>query len=91
MLKNKNKVGRARVFLLLDALAPVVGALLTLLVGIPEWAMALYLGFFAGFLLYIGLGDILPSAHRDGSSYVTIGLTALGAGLAFMLTMVLEF
>jgi ZIP family zinc transporter len=44
--------------------------------------LVLYLGFFAGFLLYIGAADILPQAHsRAGpaAAMSLIGLTALGA------------
>ena len=47
----------------LDALAPVVGAASTLLFTVPPDVLVLYLGFFAGFLLYIGVSDILPEAH----------------------------
>jgi ZIP family zinc transporter len=43
-----------------------------------------YLGFFAGFLLYIGASDLLPEAHRTKSSYGLIALTALGALLMFL-------
>ena len=45
-----------------------------------------YLGFFAGFLLYIGASDILPEAHREGSSGMTIALTVLGTVFAFGVT-----
>jgi zinc and cadmium transporter len=40
--------------------------------------LAIYLGFFAGFLLYIGASDILPQAHSKNSSRLTIGMTILG-------------
>jgi ZIP family zinc transporter len=41
--------------------------------------LAVYLGFFAGFLLYIGASDILPQAHSKTSSRATIALTVTGA------------
>ncbi len=47
----------------------------------------LYLGFFAGFLLYIGASDILPEAHSENRSAITgalIGLTCLGAAFIFL-------
>jgi len=73
-------------FLLLDALAPIVGALSTLLFTISDNLLVLYLGFFAGFLLYIGASEILPEAHSKHSSYWTIATTILGAVFIFVVT-----
>ena len=86
MLLNKNRSRRALMFLLLDALAPVLGALSTLLFTIDANLLVLYLGFFAGFLLYIGASEILPEAHSKHSSYQTIALTVLGAIFIFAVT-----
>jgi ZIP family zinc transporter len=36
--------------------------------SLPPDILALYLGSFAGFLLYIGAADILPRAHSQQSS-----------------------
>lgn len=85
MLTHRNSQRRALVMLVIDALAPVVGAVSTLYFQLPPMALLLYLGFFAGFLLYIGVSDILPEAHsRAGPSraLTLIGLTCAGA--AFM-------
>ncbi|MEV0387891.1 ZIP family metal transporter [Nonomuraea sp. NPDC050643] len=54
---------RALTLLLLDALAPITGATLTTVITIPDGALGAYLGFFAGFLLYLATSDILPEAH----------------------------
>ncbi len=86
MLSHKNSIRRARWFLLIDALAPVLGALSTLLFTVPEHWLVVYLGFFAGFLLYIGAADILPEAHNKHSSWKTIALTVLGAAFIFAVT-----
>lgn len=86
MLHNKNTVKRARRLLLIDALAPVVGAASTLLFSLNDKWLLLYLGFFAGFLLYIGAADILPQAHSKHSSRITVGLTVLGAAFMFVIT-----
>jgi ZIP family zinc transporter len=86
MLVNKNKSRRAFAFLLLDAVAPVLGALSTLLFTVSDAGLVLYLGFFAGFLLYIGASEILPEAHSKHSSYSTIGLTVVGAVFMFIVT-----
>ena len=86
MLVNKNSSRRALTMLLLDAIAPIIGVLSTIAVSIPDVALPYYLGFFAGFLLYIGASDILPEAHREGSSGMTILLTILGTLFAFGVT-----
>ena len=89
MLANDNNRRSSILFLLLDAVAPVLGALSTLLFTIPDSGLLLYLGFFAGFLLYIGASEILPEAHSQHSSYVTIAMTLLGAATMFGITRLL--
>lgn len=86
MLRHRNTVKRARGLLLLDALAPVAGAASTLLFTLPDKYLIYYLGFFAGFLLYIGASDILPQAHSRGSSRITIGLTVFGTAFMYAVT-----
>ncbi|MFE3261124.1 ZIP family metal transporter [Nocardia sp. NPDC059091] len=54
---------RGLVMLGLDAVAPVVGAIIGTLVRVPAELVGLYLGYFAGFLLYLATADILPEAH----------------------------
>ena len=86
MLVNRNNIRRAIVLLIIDAVAPVLGVLSTLLFHISTNALTVYLGFFAGFLLYIGASEILPEAHSKHSSYVTIALTILGVLFMFAVT-----
>jgi ZIP family zinc transporter len=86
MLMNHNSSRRAFGMLLLDAAAPVLGAASTLAFRLPPGALALYLGFFAGFLLYIAASDILPEAHSRNLPSITgvlIALTCLGAAFIF--------
>jgi len=83
MLLNKNNRKQSLKFLLIDAVAPVLGALSTLLFQIPDSGLVIYLGFFAGFLLYIGASEILPEAHSKHSSYATIAMTILGVAFMF--------
>lgn len=86
MLVNNNSVKRSKIFLLIDALAPVLGALSTMLFSVSSHFLVLYLGFFAGFLLYIGISDILPEAHSKNSSWRLIGLTVSGVLAIFIIT-----
>jgi len=86
MINHKNSDKKSKLFLLLVAVAPVLGAVSTLFFEVPAYFLTLYLGFFAGFLLYIGASDILPEAHSQKSSYGLIGLTVLGALFIFIIT-----
>ncbi len=86
MLANKNSSKKAFFLLLLDAVAPVLGAVSTLFFHLSTPNLVLYLGFFAGFLLYIGASDILPQAHENKSSKITILLTVLGVAFMFVVT-----
>lgn len=86
MLSHNNTDKRSKIFLLIDALAPVLGAASTLFFTVPPKFLTLYLGFFAGFLLYIGASDILPEAHSERSSLKIVGLTVLGTVIIFAVT-----
>jgi len=86
MLNHGNKEKKSKIFLLIHALAPVLGAASTLLFTVPAYFLTLYLGFFAGFLLYIGASDILPEAHSKKSSYGLMSLTILGTLFIFFIT-----
>lgn len=86
MLSHKNTETRAKVLLFLDAIAPILGVASTLLFRIPNNVLILYLGFFAGFLLYIGASDLLPEAHSKHSSYKMVLLTITGVVFIFLVT-----
>ena len=75
---------RALTLLGADALAPVTGAAITLLFTIPERLLGLYLGFFAGFLLYLATSDILPEAHSPHPSRSTLLCTLAGVGFMWL-------
>jgi zinc transporter ZupT len=83
MLANNNTTRRSLALLVLDAIAPVFGALSTIWLKLSGWQLLVYLGFFAGFLLYIGASDILPEAHAKHPSRVTLLLTVAGVAFTF--------
>ena len=85
-LINKNTAKKAFALLLVDAMAPVLGILSTKFFTLSDKFLLLYLGFFAGFLLYIGVADILPEAHSQKSSLKTIFMTILGIVFIFIIT-----
>lgn len=83
MLSHDNTPDRARVLLLADALAPLFGVACVRFLAVPPGFLLLYLGFFAGFLLYISTSDILPEAHSGRSSPLILALTLLGTLFSF--------
>jgi len=89
MLNHHNPVQRTRHLLILDAAAPLLGILSTHFFEPSREFLVLYMGFFAGFLLYIGASDILPEAHSKDSSPLTIFMTLIGTLLSFALSRLL--
>jgi ZIP family zinc transporter len=86
MLNHENSRKAAAGYLLIDALAPLIVLAATTLFVFPAGALGLYLGVFAGFLLYIGAADILPEAHNHHSSHWTVAMTVAGAAAAFAIS-----
>ena len=83
MLATRNNRWRTILLLIVDALAPVAGALLAQVLRIDPGILAFQLAFFAGFLLYLGASDLLPHVHerpRFALIFSTIaGLITAGA------------
>jgi zinc transporter ZupT len=64
MLKNKQNVRNATISLVMDATAPILGVLVTSLVGISLTVLALILAAFAGEFIYIGAVNLMPETHK---------------------------
>jgi len=83
MLATRNSTWRTVSLLALDAVAPVFGAIVAGWLSIDNHLIGFQLAFFAGFLLYLGASDLLPSVHlrpRRGLVASTIaGLVTSGA------------
>jgi ZIP family zinc transporter len=86
MLFHKNKLTHIKRWLAVVIVMPVVGGLVSLAYSFSETALAIYLGFFAGFILYISASNLLPQAHAKSSSNKTIALTVLGVVFMFVVT-----
>jgi ZIP family zinc transporter len=84
MRTHGNSHRRQVVMLVMDSLAPVLGALSTLFFSLGNEVLALYLGGFAGFLLYLATADILPEAHARHPSRLTLVSTLGGVGLMWI-------
>lgn len=86
MLFHKNKLSHIKIWLALVIFMPVVGGLASLAISLPESILAIYLGFFAGILLYISASNLLPQAHSKDSSRQSFGLTIVGVAFIFILS-----
>ncbi|HEX3753939.1 MAG TPA: ZIP family metal transporter [Rhizomicrobium sp.] len=84
--KNGGTRGRALSWLLLDAVAPVIGAALSLLIAPPRNLTGVLLALFGGFFLYIGAADLLPASLRARPRPGTIIAIFMGAGVLWLAT-----
>jgi zinc transporter ZupT len=88
VLAHGNPMSRAIFWLVIDMLAPLIGASLTLLVSLQAvlpWVLA----FFAGSFLYIGASDLLPEAREHDSPWVAVA-TVCGMATIYLLTRILR-
>jgi ZIP family zinc transporter len=84
LLRHGNDHRIAVRWLFVDALVPVLGAALGLLIPLPDPAFAALLALFAGMFLYLGAGSLLPQAHRAGRSRAIVAIAAAsGVALTF--------
>ncbi len=87
MLRHKNTKAKTLLLLSIDALAPVLGALIFMNLSVPGYILGLMLAFFAGFFLYLSTSDLLPEAQRETDTTKIILVTALGAALMYGITL----
>lgn len=85
MLKNQQKTKNAGLFLVMDAIAPLLGLILTSMIYISPVVLALILAFFVGEFLYIGAANLLPETHKHKSWLIAFCML-IGALLIFLIT-----
>lgn len=83
ILKNTGDRAQAFRWLMIDAIAPVVGILSTTLIAVQEEQLGILLALFAGFFLYIGASDLLPESHHRHPVRWTTLATMLGMAVIF--------
>ena len=89
VLAQQGDVRRARRWLLLDALAPEVGAVIGAAVTLSSYAFGIALGVYAGVFIMIGVGELLAEAHRE-SSLSRLGLTVAGAAAMLVVSLLVR-
>ena len=72
------------------SLAPVLGAVVTAIIPIPDPILGALLATFAGFFLYVGAAELLPEAHRNEGSRWVIVATLVGVAAIMAMTWGLE-
>ncbi|MBA2546320.1 MAG: ZIP family metal transporter [Solirubrobacterales bacterium] len=82
VLSQSDDRKRAKRWLWIDAVAPLVGATVGALIHVSDVALGQLLAFYVGFFLYMGATDLLPEAHEHGS-WGRVGLTVLGFAAIF--------
>jgi ZIP family zinc transporter len=72
---NKREAGK---WLFIDAVAPVVGIIISTFFSLSQSVLGIILAIFCGFFLYIGASDLLPESHHQHPTIWTTFMTVLG-------------
>ncbi len=78
ILRNGGSKKEAGRWLFVDALAPVIGILVSTFITLSESALGIVLALFCGLFLYIGASDLLPESHHQHPTIWTTFMTVLG-------------
>jgi len=78
VLKNDGTRTNAWRWLIVDALTPTLGIILTLFFVVSGGTLSLLLALFAGFFLYIGASDLIPESYHAHPVRWTTYSTILG-------------
>ncbi|MDE1924749.1 MAG: ZIP family metal transporter [Patescibacteria group bacterium] len=84
VVRHGGERSKALRWLLVDALAPVLGVIVTLFFTLSEDSLGLLLAMFAGFFLYIGASDLIPESHHQHPKFLTTLMTLIGAAVLYL-------
>ena len=85
LIKHGDWQRKATLLLASDAAARVLGAAVGTYISVEDNLVNLYLALFAGFLIYLATTHILPEAHSEKPSRMTLVATFLGVALMFVI------
>ena len=86
MLNSGNSMRSSMKMLFLDAIAPVIGSVMTLFLHLPSYYIVFTMSFLAGSFVYIGAGSLLPEAHKKNRPKITFIFFVTGLISIFVLS-----
>ncbi len=89
MLNSGNTMKSSISMLIVDAIAPVLGAVTTLFFAIQNYFLAFALSFLAGSFIYMGAGSLLPDADKMNRPIITVSFFASGFLTILFLTRII--
>ncbi len=90
VLNSGNTLKASMSMLLLDAIAPVLGAVTTLFFFIQDNFIVFASSFLAGSFVYMGAVSLLPEAHRKNRPIVTLIFFLVGFILIFFISRLIK-
>ena len=87
ILRQSGNRAQAIRWLAVDAIAPLLGAIVGASLNVSAQHLGYLLALYAGFFLFMGATDLLPEAHQHPSR-LRVGLTVIGFVAVFALTLV---
>ena len=90
ILKNGGTIAKARRWIIVDALSPMLGVVSTFFFTLPSSSLGLLLALFAGTFTYIGASDLLPESHHEHPKKLTTFMTILGMLVIYTIIRIAE-
>lgn len=84
ILKNKGKTSEAIKWLVVDAVAPLLGVLVATTFVLPAATLGVILALFCGFFIFIGASDLLPESHHNHAKVPAVLATTLGCAVMYV-------
>lgn len=84
VVRHGGERSKALKWLLVDAIAPILGVIVTLFFAVSEDSLGILLAIFAGFFLYIGASDLIPESHHQHPKFLTTAMTVLGMAVLYI-------
>jgi zinc transporter ZupT len=90
MLNSGNSLKSSIGMLFVDAIAPALGAVLSLFFAFQNFLLVYALSFLLGSFLYIGAGTLLPDAYRMNRPIITVVFFTVGFFIILILTRIIN-
>ncbi len=84
IVRHGGEYKKALRWLVVDAVAPMLGILVTMFFTVSGESLSLLLALFAGFFLYIGASDLIPESHHQHPKFMTTFMTLFGACVLYV-------